>query len=142
MQISCLYDKYWIHDNFSVTQTHSILMLVKTLAKLNEHVVQHPFAPLQAKPLQILFSLKVLPRRWWRSFGPPLHARTRSPLRTCGIVRLRRFFGPLQCLSAASLSPVAHFQSVVCAWNGDPSGRRRAEQAPNFRRLLRSMDRN
>jgi hypothetical protein len=31
------------------------MMLVKTLAKHFEHVVQHPFAPLQARPLRILF---------------------------------------------------------------------------------------
>ena len=55
MQISRLFDKYWIHENFLKTQPHTFMMLVKTLAKLFEHVVQHPFAPLQAKPLQILF---------------------------------------------------------------------------------------
>ena len=43
MQISRLFDKYRIHDNFLRTQPHSRLMLVKTLAKLFEHVVQHPF---------------------------------------------------------------------------------------------------
>ena len=34
MQISRLFDEYWIHENFSKTQTHSCLILVKTLAKL------------------------------------------------------------------------------------------------------------
>ena len=43
MQISRLFDKYWIHENFLRTQPHSYMMLVKTLAKLFEHVVQHPF---------------------------------------------------------------------------------------------------
>jgi ribosomal protein S15P/S13E len=45
MQISRLFDKYWIHENFSDTQPHSYMMLVKTLGKLIEHVIQHPFAP-------------------------------------------------------------------------------------------------
>lgn len=55
MQISRLFDKYRIHENFSGTQPHSTVMLVKTLTKLFEHIVQHLFAPLQAKPLRILF---------------------------------------------------------------------------------------
>jgi hypothetical protein len=109
MQISRLFDKYWIHDNFSATQTHSFMMLVKTLTKLFEHVVQHPFAPLQAKPLRILFC-----EGSRRGDGGGLEdlrsMRAHCPyVRTCRIVRLRRLFGPLQFLSAASLSPRGAF---------------------------------
>lgn len=86
MQISRLFDKYWIHENFSVTQPYSRLMLVKTLTKLFEHVVQHPFAPLQAKPLQILF-MKVLAAAMVEAFSDLRSIRARCPMR-CGHAEL------------------------------------------------------
>ncbi len=45
MQISDLVDKYWIHENFYRTQPYALMMLVKTLVKLFEQIIQHPLAP-------------------------------------------------------------------------------------------------
>jgi len=123
MQISRLFDKYWIHENFSDTQPHSYMMLVKTLGKLIEHVCQHPFAPWQAMPLRILFCWSISPRRWWRPLRPPLHARTIPGARMNRIARRRRSFGPVQISSAASLNPRGAYPKRWFALRmGGPSG--------------------
>ena len=79
MQISRLFDKYWIHENFLKTQPHSRLMLVKTLTKLFEHGVQHPFAPLQARPLRILFFMKDLAAAMVEAFADLRSMRAHRP---------------------------------------------------------------
>ena len=140
MQISCPFDKYWIHKDILKTQPHSFVMLVKTLAKLFEHVVQHPFAPLQAKPLRIPFY-----EGSRRGDGGGL-SRTSAPcarnpcVQMSGIVRLRRSFGPLQFRQAASLSPRGAFPRRWFAPGMVVHRVARAEQAPTFATDLQSMD--
>jgi hypothetical protein len=43
MQISGLFDEYWIHERLLETQPRSLMMLLKTLVKLFEHIIQHRF---------------------------------------------------------------------------------------------------
>jgi hypothetical protein len=43
MQISRLFDEYWIHETCLETQTITLVMLLTTLARLFEHFCQHRF---------------------------------------------------------------------------------------------------
>jgi hypothetical protein len=121
MQISDLFDEYRIHENFYRTQPYALMMLVKTLVKLFEHIIQHPLAPLQAKPLRILFyeGSRRGDGGGRQTSAPCAHGIPR--VRMSGIVRLRSCFGPLQFVSAASLSPRSRIsKALVRAWNGGP----------------------
>ena len=76
MQISRLFDEYWIHETCLETQTCTLVMLLTTLARLFEHFCQHRFRSITCYAASKAFLSRLFSAAMMEALLLPSYART------------------------------------------------------------------
>src|SRR5262245_51062147 len=112
MQISCLFDKYRIHKRRLETQPCTLLMLLKTLVKHIEHIIQHLYRSITCYAASNAFLSRFFSAAMMEASASVLcahiglQAGTRNRPHQLPPVRSHPFH-------AALIAPVPHFQGAV-----------------------------